>query len=281
MVITTSSPAAGAPAQRRAARARRGPARPAGCGPDSRPRWRAEQELVAALLDQRAGDRIGVAIFRRPVQTPLVMISSRTRRGKPFHISFSVKSGAGAISTSPARTRPLRRRAAMRAPAAAPSSRPSTSRSRPADPGRAARTPPRSLPASGRWCRRRRRRRFAVARIVEPDAGAAVLRGPGVQRERLGAAHVGIEAAEPEQPRRTAGAGAHRDPAAAIALADLDKGRFLLDGAELVMVLYLARLLCPRARGSVNSRPRASDGLSLRISDAALYLPGVTKMPRI
>ena len=68
-----------------------------------------------------------------------------------------------------------------------------------------------------------------MAGIVEPDAGAAVFGGPCIQRQRLGARHVGIEAAEPDQPGRAAGAGAHRDPAAAVALSDLDEGRFLID----------------------------------------------------
>ena len=43
---------------------------------------------------------------------------------------------------------------------------------------------------------------FAVAGIIEPDAGAAVFAGPVVERHRLGALHVGLEAAEPEQPGR-------------------------------------------------------------------------------
>ena len=89
---------------------------------------------------------------------------------------------------------------------------------------------------------------FAMAGIVEPDAGAAVCHGPFIQRQRLGAPHVGIEAAEPEQPGRTACAagraacaGAHRDPAAAVALSHLDKGRFPLGSiaAELRMDLSL------------------------------------------
>ena len=68
-----------------------------------------------------------------------------------------------------------------------------------------------------------------MAGIIEPDAGAAVLGGPRIQRHRLGALHVRIEAAEPEQPGRAAGAGAHRDAAPAVVLADLDEGRFLSD----------------------------------------------------
>ena len=41
--------------------------------------------------------------------------------------------------------------------------------------------------------------RFAVAGIIEPHAGAALSLGPAVERLRLGALHVGLEAAEPEQ----------------------------------------------------------------------------------
>ena len=69
---------------------------------------------------------------------------------------------------------------------------------------------------------------FAMAGIVEPDAGAAVLRGPRVQRQRLGALHVGIEAAEPEQPGRGCPCGRAPRSGARTALADLDEGRFLI-----------------------------------------------------
>ena len=67
-----------------------------------------------------------------------------------------------------------------------------------------------------------------MAGIVEPDAGAAVLGGPGIQRQRLGALHVGIETAEPDQAGCGAGARPHRDLALAVAAAHLDKGRFLI-----------------------------------------------------
>ena len=49
---------------------------------------------------------------------------------------------------------------------------------------------------------------------------------PGIERERLGAFHVRIEAAEPEQAGRAPSAGAHGDAARRIVLADLDKDRF-------------------------------------------------------
>ena len=65
-----------------------------------------------------------------------------------------------------------------------------------------------------------------MAGIIEPDAAAAVLGRPGVQRQRLGALHVRIEATEPEQPGGRAFAGAYRDSAPVIAFADLDEIRF-------------------------------------------------------
>ena len=64
---------------------------------------------------------------------------------------------------------------------------------------------------------------FAVAGIVEADAGAAVFRRPGIERECLGAHHVRVETGEPEQPRRLAGAGVYRDPAHGATFADLDE----------------------------------------------------------
>ena len=54
---------------------------------------------------------------------------------------------------------------------------------------------------------------FAVAGIVEPQAGAALLLRPGIERLRFGAFHVGLEAAQPEQagPSGLALAHAHGD----------------------------------------------------------------------
>src|SRR6185437_3740320 len=69
---------------------------------------------------------------------------------------------------------------------------------------------------------------FAMAGIVEPDAGAIPFGGPGIERDRLGAVHVRIEAAEPEQPGRGAHAGAHRDAAPTGSVADLDESKFLV-----------------------------------------------------
>ena len=47
--------------------------------------------------------------------------------------------------------------------------------------------------------------------IIETRAGAALRGRPIVERLGLGAFHVRLEPAEPEQPRRAAGAHAHRD----------------------------------------------------------------------
>jgi len=85
--------------------------------------------MIAALLDQRARDRIGraVAIFGRPHPDALALDFFPHLGGKPFHINCSVKSGAGAINTSPLTMPAWLRVLRLRAPKAAPSSRPSTS----------------------------------------------------------------------------------------------------------------------------------------------------------
>src|SRR6185437_5672035 len=74
---------------------------------------------------------------------------------------------------------------------------------------------------------------FAMAGIVETHADAAMLGRPGIERQRLGASHVRVEAAEPEQPGRDAGTGAHGDPAHGTALTDLDKGGIWRDGRKI------------------------------------------------
>ena len=58
------------------------------------------QQVIAALLDQHSRQRIGLAIFGRPVDTRL-RLDRRLRLGENrFHISSSVMSQAGAMSTS-------------------------------------------------------------------------------------------------------------------------------------------------------------------------------------
>src|SRR4051794_22381866 len=68
--------------------------------------------------------------------------------------------------------------------------------------------------------------------IVEPHAGARLLRRPGIERQRLGALHVGIEPAKPEQPGGAPGAGAHRDFSRDTVATNLDKGRFRIGYAS-------------------------------------------------
>ena len=183
----------------------------------------AEQQMLAAVLDQRAGDRIGLAIFRRPHPDALGLdLAASPPAEKPFHISSSVKSGAGAISTSPASD--ARSRCALRQLARQQQRHPAAHRR--ADRRSAGRRRTASNTARLSSSQRpmvpsaKRAAGFAMAGIVEADAGAALFGGPGVERQRLGALHVGIEAAQPEQPGRGAGArrarrsgaGRHRSP---------------------------------------------------------------------
>ena len=106
--------------------------------------------------------------------------------------------------------------ASVRAPAAAPASRPSRSRSAPAGPCAKARTPRRFPQASGRWCRRRNRRRIRRDRNSRSGCRRGHAARPTIERRGLGALHVGLEAAEPEQAGlacRSALANAHGDGA--------------------------------------------------------------------
>jgi translation initiation factor IF-3 len=62
-----------------------------------------------------------------------------------------------------------------------------------------------------------------VAGIIEADAASVVLASPGVERDRLGAAHVGFEAAEPEQAGRSAVANSHRNSPRGWSGSDLER----------------------------------------------------------
>src|SRR5262249_46254212 len=62
----------------------------------------AEQEMVATLLDQRAGDRVGIAILRGAMPDALGHDLLAHLGRKALHISASVESSAGPISPSPA-----------------------------------------------------------------------------------------------------------------------------------------------------------------------------------
>jgi len=77
----------------------------------------------------------------------------------------------------------------------------------------------------------------AIAGIVDPVTQAAAIicrRRPGIECERFCAIHVGIAAAEPEQPGRAAGAGAARDPPVAIARAQPRKAGSCVFAAEAI-----------------------------------------------
>src|SRR4051812_44658022 len=132
-----------------------------------------------------------------------------------------------------------------------------------------------------------------MAGIVEPHAGAPLLRRPGVDRERLGALHVGIEPAQPEQPGAAAGAGAHCDFSRVAVAANLDKGRFRIGYASCCGHGWMPRRktvwLSPRnpstdAVQAMHAAPR-----TLAEPAAALYVgsarnfgdAGVAKMSRI
>ena len=173
----------------------------------------AEQEMLAPLLDQPAGDRIGAfRILRRPQPGRRSSRSARfTSAENFFHISSSVKSTAGAISTMPATAARPPCVSSAPAPAAAPASRPSTSRPAPAGPRRSAsKTASTFLKPAADRAVSEVAARFAVPGIVEADAGAARSRRPiGRAPDGLGALHVGLEAAEPKDARALAFAQPH------------------------------------------------------------------------
>ncbi len=149
----------------------------------------AEQEMLAAVLDQAAGDQIGLlGIGRRPLPGRRSPRSAAcTSGGNRFHISSSVKSTAGAISTSAGdRARP---------PARPPRQLARQQQREPAAHGRADQRP------AGRGSRHRIPRRLsssqrpmvpsvkvaaglAVAGIVEADEGTAVRRAPSRRAPR-------------------------------------------------------------------------------------------------
>ena len=164
----------------------------------------AEQQMVAALLDQRPRDRIGIAIVRRPQPHPLGLDLLADLRRKAFPHQF-----LGEIRRRRDQHQPGQRGLAGRPPrqfARQQQRHPAAHRRadhdlRPAaEPveHRDALLEPAPDGAVGE-----RAAGFAMAGIIEPDAGAAMRGRPLVQRQRLGALHVRIEAAEPEQPGPT------------------------------------------------------------------------------
>src|SRR5580693_10619909 len=72
------------------------------------------------------------------------------------------------------------------------------------------------------------RRRIAVRARGGGAPGLFWLGGPRIQRDRLGAPHVRVETAEPEQPGPGAAAGTDRDATPSGIVADLDEDRFLI-----------------------------------------------------
>ena len=164
----------------------------------------AEHEMLAALLDQLLGDRIGLAvvIVRRP----------KSRRPSPR----SRVDGVGELLPEQFLGEIDRRRdqhhAGDRRRVLAPSrsARASSSASQPpmeepittCGPLAKLRVDGKALgqPAAD-GAVEEVAAQLAVAGIIETDAGAALRLGPVVERLRLGALHVGLEAAQPEQPR--------------------------------------------------------------------------------
>ena len=65
-----------------------------------------------------------------------------------------------------------------------------------------------------------------MAGIVEAHTSAAAERGVRVERHGFGAAHVRVEAGQPEQPRRAALPAANGDDAAPFALTDVETGQW-------------------------------------------------------
>ena len=172
----------------------------------------ARQQMLAAIFDQVAGDGVGCVVGGRPHMEALRLDLAHAPRAETcFHISSSVMSQAGAMSTMP-----LTRRAASGAWAI----RCRTSRSaicppmleptRICGPCVHAREDSGGLlqPAADGAVLEVAARR-PVPRVVEPRATEAVFAGKVGQRRRLGRRHVRHEAGQPEQaperPLRRAG----------------------------------------------------------------------------
>ena len=188
--------------------------------------------MVAALLDQRAGDRIGraVAILRRPHPYALAddFLPDLIGEAVPHQLLGEVGRRRDQHEARECRIRRLTSGDGARQQECHPTAhRRADHDLRPAtkllEHGDALFEPAPDGTVDEDAAR------FAMAGIIESNTGAAMFRGPNIQRERFCAPHIGIEPAEPEQPGAAAHTGAHGDPAAATALAHLDKGRFLVD----------------------------------------------------
>src|SRR5262249_7585423 len=91
--------------------------------------------------------------------------------------------------------------------------------------------------------------RFTMPRIVEADECAPALLGKARKRRRLGALHVGLEAAEPEQSERCASEHPHRDGARSRARPDIDEFQRLKHRSSAFVALW------PPCNGGLDSVP--------------------------
>ncbi len=157
----------------------------------------AEQEMAAAVLDQRAGDRIGtVAIGRRTL---------------PFAALHDLAADVGRHALPDQRLGEIGRGREQKQGCDVLGTRP---RREQRDPGAHAGADE-NLRAIAQSVQHRERivapardravaeraRRGAVAEIVEAQIGVAARLGPGIERLGLGAVHVGVESAEPNDTR--------------------------------------------------------------------------------
>ena len=162
--------------------------------------------MLAAVLDQAAGDQIGfLGILRgpRPGAVVLDLALDLGREALPHQLLGEIdrrrdqhQAGDGGRRAAWARRASSRTSSSASQP---PMEEPIT-HLRPAAEGvehRDAFLEPAADRAVGEVAAR-----FAMAGIVEAHHGAAVLARPAIERLGLGALHVGLEAAEPEQARR-------------------------------------------------------------------------------
>jgi len=139
-----------------------------------------------------------------------------------------------------------------------------------------------------------------MAGIIEPDAGPVVLGGLGIKCHCLGALHVGMKPAEPEQAGTAARAGANRNLSLKPAMADRNIGRRQIEDIVLCHAVPVSALIPAMEVPAIEGRSMGGGlpdvtphGGRLRNPNARSMwavlknisvLPGlfsVTKMPRI